>query len=73
MATLAGRAGSAGFSDGLGSAARFEIPNGVAVDGVGTVYVADSDNHCIRKITPEGQVTTLAGSAGSAEFRDGLG
>jgi hypothetical protein len=49
--------------DGSGNAARFYRPQGVAVDGSGNVYVADSGNHTIRKITPGGVMTTLAGSA----------
>lgn len=61
VSTLAGN-GVAGFADGEGAAARFSNPSGVAVDGVGNVYVADSGNHRIRKILPTGEVSTLAGS-----------
>ncbi|MBI4661194.1 MAG: SMP-30/gluconolactonase/LRE family protein [Verrucomicrobia bacterium] len=68
VSTLAGLAGNAGVADGVGSTARFVDPRGVAVDGSGTLYVADSETHRIRKITPEGVVSTLAGwSAGSAD------
>src|SRR5438105_3678542 len=70
--TLAG-AVSIGSADGTGSAARFSQPSGVATDSSGNVYVADSYNHTIRKITPAGVVTTLAGLAGSRGSADGTG
>ena len=49
-----------GYADGIGAAALFSYPSGVAVDAAGTVYVADTGNVCVRKITPDGVVTTLA-------------
>jgi sugar lactone lactonase YvrE len=73
VTTLAGTGGSAGSADGTGSAARFNSPGGVAVDDAGNVYVADTSNHTIRKITPAGAVTTPAGSAGVQGSADGTG
>jgi sugar lactone lactonase YvrE len=61
------------FSDGAGSVAQFCVPQGVAVDLVGAVYVADTGNSVVRKITPQGDVTTLAGSPGIAGGTDGVG
>ncbi|HYI12015.1 MAG TPA: hypothetical protein VEK57_23375 [Thermoanaerobaculia bacterium] len=76
VTTLAGRAGVAGRSgsaDGTASAARFNFPSGVATDSSGNVYVGDSRNNTIRKVTSEGAVTTLAGLAGTAGSADGTG
>jgi hypothetical protein len=73
VTTLAGLAGNAGTKDGSGSAARFSYPSGVAVDRTGNVYVADTGNNTIRKITPDGEVTTLVGSAGAYGDVDGIG
>lgn len=72
VTTLAGTAGSAGSADGSGAAARFRYPSGVAVDRDGNVFVADTDNHLIRQITPSGEVTTVGG-AGSPGSTDGVG
>jgi hypothetical protein len=73
VSTLAGSAGNQGSADGTGSAARFNVPTGVAVDGSGNVYVADANNSTIRKITPAGLVTTLAGLALATGNDDGTG
>ena len=73
VTTLAGSAPASGSADGTGSAARFNKPGGVAVDSSGNVYVADRNNHTIRKVTPGGLVTTLAGSAGVGGSADGIG
>ncbi|TDK23747.1 gluconolaconase [Luteimonas aestuarii] len=59
-----------GFADGSGGEARFHTPSSLAIDRDGNLYVADSGNHAIRKITRNGVVTTLAGN-GRAGFRDG--
>jgi|GEM_PF-2071727 len=71
VTTLAGLAGTSGSADGPAKSARFVLPEGVAVDGGGNVYVADM--HTIRKIDPSGTVTTLAGSADKSGRTDGTG
>jgi sugar lactone lactonase YvrE len=73
VTTLAGLARSSGDADGTGSAARFNSPSAVAVDAVGNVYVADTGNGTIRKLTPAGVVSTLAGLAGSSGNIDATG
>jgi sugar lactone lactonase YvrE len=71
VSTLAG-SGTAGSAEGVGTAAQFKSPRAVAVDATGNVFVADGLNHKIRKITPAGEVSTLAGS-GAYGFADGDG
>src|SRR5262245_9790775 len=71
-------AGSGGFNspDMTGSAARFRIPSSVAVDSLGNLYVADTFNYAIRKLTPIGtnwMVTTLAGLPGASGSANGTG
>jgi sugar lactone lactonase YvrE len=73
VSTFAGLAGSRGYADGGGSAARFSGPQGIAVDSAGNLYVSDSANYTIRKISPNAVVTTLAGLAGSSGTTDGVG
>src|ERR1700759_3083932 len=73
VTTLAGTAGISGSVDDTGAAARFAFPSGVAADGAGNVYVADSGNSTIRKVTAGGVVTTLAGTAGISGSVDGTG
>ncbi|MBU2604175.1 MAG: cell wall-binding repeat-containing protein [Actinobacteria bacterium] len=73
VSTFAGKVGAAGFANGKGGAARFSFPTDVAVDASGDLYVADYGNHTIRKITPAGNVTTLAGSPGVSGTADGTG
>jgi sugar lactone lactonase YvrE len=71
VTTVAGLGGFSGSNDGSGTGARFNTPWGVAVDGGGTLYVADTGNHTIRRITPSGVVTTIGGVAGSAGHAEG--
>ena len=71
LTTIAGQA-TADYLDGTGTNAKFKNPCGVAVDSNNNIYVADTYNHRIRKITPEGVVTTFAGS-GTGTFADGTG
>ena len=72
VTTLAGLAGASGSNDGTGSVARFNLPYGTAVDTEGNVYVADTDNHTIRKVTSAGVVTTIGGTAGVTGSTDGF-
>lgn len=60
-----------GYADGRGSTARFDRPAGIALRSDGTLYVADTLNHCIRRIDAQGTVTTYAGSPGTPGHLDG--
>jgi sugar lactone lactonase YvrE len=71
VAILAGQLDSAGYVDGPGASAAFNNPNALAVDSSGNVFVADTGNRVIREITPDGLVSTVAGTAGSSGFADG--
>ena len=73
VTTFAGLAGAIGSVDGTGTNAQFNAPQGVAVDTAGFVYVADTGNSTIRKISSSGVVSTLAGVAGYPNPFDGIG
>jgi hypothetical protein len=73
VTTLAGTYRAFGSADGTAGAANFSSPTGVAVDASGNVYVSDSGNFEVRKITSGGVVTTLAGKAGNFGSADGTG
>jgi sugar lactone lactonase YvrE len=76
VSTIAGSPGLRGNADGNGGSALFSSPGGVAADGSGNLYVADTLNHTIRKVTTAGStwlVTTVAGEAGVAGTNDGVG
>jgi hypothetical protein len=64
VSTFAGGAGIAGYIDGIGNANRFNGPFGIAVKSSGNVFVSDTSNQLIRKVTPSGSVTTVAGGVG---------
>lgn len=72
VSTLAGSSSASGFVDATGTAARFDLPSGICVDGAGNVFVADTLNHAIRKVSPGGVVTTLAGN-GNSGSANGVG
>ncbi|MFF1481357.1 RICIN domain-containing protein [Streptomyces sp. NPDC058301] len=72
IGTVAGT-GTAGFSgdDGLAAAAELNCPYGVAVDSTGNLYIADTDNHRVRQVTPDGQIRTIAGTGTPGFSGDG--
>jgi sugar lactone lactonase YvrE len=71
--TVAGKAGVSGTADGVKEAARFQQPEGVAVNSKGELYVVDTYNFTVRKIDKKGRVTTVAGVGGVAGYADGKG
>lgn len=73
VTTFAGTVGTFGYEEGPVNTARFNLPDGVAVDNItGNVYVADNLNRTIRKIAPDGTVSTFAGTTGVIGNDDGL-
>ena len=73
VSTFAGTAGISGSADGPGASASFNVPIGIATDTAGNVYVVERPNNTVRKTTPAGVVTTLAGTAGVQGNVDGKG
>jgi sugar lactone lactonase YvrE len=71
VTTFAGKPGTAGTANGKGAGAEFNAPSGLAFDQVGNLFVSDTGNNTLRKITSAGAVTTFAGVAGSGGFLDG--
>jgi sugar lactone lactonase YvrE len=72
VSTLAGSGGQ-GSQDGIGTSASFYQPAAISIDAIGNVYVAENGNNIIRKITPAGVVTTIAGTAGVFGYKDANG
>lgn len=72
VTTLAGKAGTSGILNGTGGSARFNAPQGIAIDALGNLYIADTGSSIIRKVTAAGAVTTIAGSAGIIGNNDGI-
>jgi sugar lactone lactonase YvrE len=71
VTTLAGAPGTFGTADGPAAQARFNAPNGLAVDATGAIYIADTQNHTIRLLAVNGTVSTFAGIAGSPGLVNG--
>jgi hypothetical protein len=70
---VAGSATESGYTNATGEAARFNGPASIAVDAAGNLFVTDAGNDTVRKITPAGVVTTLAGAPNSDQYIDGPG
>lgn len=73
VSTLAGAAGIRGNADGTASDARFSSPTGLCTDNAGNLYISDTSNHLIRKITPSGEVSTVAGNSSASHIVLGVG
>ena len=73
VTTIAGTAHNVGCGDGPAAAALFNKPQGLAVDASGNLFIADTDNHAIRRLTPDGIVSTFAGTCGTLGSRAGPG
>lgn len=68
---IAGISSQSGYIDGNGASAMFNEPRQLILDENDDMYIADTNNHCIRKVTPEGRVSTVIGIAGEAGYQDG--
>ncbi len=73
VTTLAGHPTATGSANGTGTAARFTFPTAIAIDSSNNLYVSDTVNDTVRKVTPAGVVTTLAGSPGLSGSTNGTG
>lgn len=73
VSTVAGTPNESGHADATGAAARFNTPHGITIDAAENLYVADTLNHVIRKISPAGLVSTLAGTPGESGFVNASG
>lgn len=73
VTTFAGKLGTSGSDNGTITQARFDTPSGIAIDSAGSLFVSDTGNHTIRKITTAGAVSTIAGLAGQSGFTNAIG
>lgn len=73
VSTVAGVAGACSAVDGVGAKARFMVPTYVGIDSAGALYVTDHGAHALRRVTPDGVVTTVAGMPGTSGTADGVG
>ena len=73
VTTIAGQVLESGSADGTGASARFSYISAMTTDAGGNIIALDANNFTVRKITPDGVVTTIAGAARVREYRDGAG
>ena len=71
VTTIAGEPGVPGLDDGIGRAAHLRMPSGIDIDSAGNLYIADTGNHAIRRLSPDGMLTTIAGRPGDGGYADG--
>ena len=72
VSIVAGSTGVSGHADGIMGQARFKYPQAVTVDTEGRIFVVDSENHTVRRISADGEVWTIGGVAGALGSDDGL-